>query len=472
MKGFKPWRARARLSLLVVLFMALGVLILNAPPRAIASSESVPAERVLNHDGTINLQSGLSGSLDLRGWTVTIDRKRGPILTRVGGGTDRSQIDTPNSPQSPIWTRLFHTSVTGGVNAIALMGGDIYIGGNFVFTADDGVTAVHQIAKYSGGVWSALAHTGLNASVNALAVVGTDLYVGGYFDNTWDLAVSLASIARYDTVGGAWVALSDNGILSGPVLALATIGNNLYVGGAISGYSPGSGVADMNGIAVYNTAGGTWSALPHRGLQGQVQALAVSGSDLYVGGGFSGNADLAGPGLNNIARYSGGTWSALAHNGLNQIVQSLAISGTELYVGGQFTQTFDSGVSNLNLIARYDTSGGTWSALAHNGLKGTGVPGVRSLAVLGGDLYVGGRFSASFDNAVLNLNNIARYDTNGGAWSTLPNQGLSSDVLALRVKGSDLYAGGDFGGTFDATYTGQFVKLGSGFSVYLPLILR
>jgi len=143
-----------------------------------------------------------------------------------------------------------------------------------------------------------------------------------------------------------------------------------------------------------------------------------------------------------------------------------------LYAGGQFTRTFDSGVGSLNLIARYDTTGGTWSALAHNGLKGINTPGVRSLAVIGSDLYVGGRFSASFDNAVLNLNNVARYDTSGGAWAALPHQGLNSDVFVLKGIGPDLYVGGDFGGTFDATYTGQFVRLGSAFSVYLPLILR
>lgn len=470
----KPYRrAGARVVLSVVLFIVLGRLTLNAPSRVAASAARVPVESLINTDGTLNLQTGISGSLDLRGWTVTLDPERGPILERasraIGGEENRS---APATPQALSWIRLLHQSMVGDVEAIAIVGSDVYIGGNFLFLADDGVTTIRQIAKYSGGVWSALAHGGLSGTVDALAVMGTDLYVGGYFDHTADSAVQLVSIARYDTVSGTWAALSNDGILNGPVLALAPIGNSLYVGGAFAATSPGSFVIDMYGIAVYITAGGTWSALAHRGLQGDVHALAFSGSDLYVGGLFSGNPDLAGPGLNNIAKYSGGAWSALAHNGLNKVVQAFVISGTELYAGGQFTQTFDSGVTNLNSIARYDLGGGTWSSLAHNGLKGGNITAVRSLVIIGNELYAGGRFNASFDSAVLNLNNIARYDMGAGAWLALPNHGLSNDALALADIGSELYVGGSFGGTFDATYTGQIVKLGAGFSVYLPLILH
>ena len=88
-------------------------------------------------------------------------------------------------------------------------------------------------------------------------------------------------------------------------------------------------------------------------LNDQVFALAVMGSDLYVGGYFSQTADGTVKNLNHIAKYSGGVWSALAHNGLDGgAVVAFAVSGSELYVGGGFTHTADGAVTNLNGIAK------------------------------------------------------------------------------------------------------------------------
>jgi hypothetical protein len=138
-----------------------------------------------------------------------------------------------------------------------------------------------------------------------------------------------------------------------------------------------------------------------------VYALAVMGSDLYVCGDFSQTADWPPTvtNLNNIAKYSGGAWSALANHGLNYGARALAVSGSDLYVGGAFSQTADwpTTVKNLNKIAKY--SGGVWSPLANNGLN---EEAVWALAVSGSDLYVGGSFTQTDDGAVTNLNHIAR----------------------------------------------------------------
>ena len=144
----------------------------------------------------------------------------------------------------------------------------------------------------------------------------------------------------------------------------------------------------MNNIAKYNTSTGTWSALTNNGLNSSVNALAVNGTDLYMGGFFTQTGGGATTGLNYIAKYatSTGTWSALTNNGLNNVVLALAVNGTDLYIGGFFTQTSGGATAGLNRIAKYATSTGTWSALTNNGLNS----GVRALAVIGTDLYVGG----------------------------------------------------------------------------------
>ena len=203
------------------------------------------------------------------------------------------------------------------------------------------------------------AQTGADsAAVRALAVIGSDLYVGGDFIKNWAATLSLNRIARYDTIGQAWHPLAENGI-----------------GGASS----------------------------------NVFALAVSGSDLYVGGLFIQTTDNTTPGLNATARYSGGAWSALAENGLKKasaigVVYALAVSPSgDLYVGGDFIKTIDNTTPNLNFIARY--SGGVWSALNGHGLDSI----VRAIAVTATDLYAGGEFSAASDSSVTALFFIARH---------------------------------------------------------------
>lgn len=145
-----------------------------------------------------------------------------------------------------------------------------------------------------------------------------------------------------------------------------------------------------------------WSALPNGGLNNYVTALAVRGSDLYVGGDFTGTADGAVTNLNCIAKLSGGVWSTLPNGGLNGTVAAIAMSGSDLYVGGAFTATADSAVTNLNNIAKL--SGGVWSALPNGGLDKR----VLAFAARGDDLYVGGYSNATFDGSVTNLIHVAR----------------------------------------------------------------
>ena len=430
----------------------------QAAPSAPAA-QMLPVESLLNPDGTLNIGTDASGTLDLRGWNVTLDSARGPILTH--------DAPAPAAPNAEPWSALAN-GLNGPVRALAVMGSDLYVGGIFTQTADGTVTNLNYIARYSGGTWLPLAHHGLSGQVWALAVIGSDLYVGGWFTQTADSAVTnLNHIAKYSG-GGAWSALAHHG-LNSEVDALAVIGSDLYVGGDFTATADGT-VTNLNGIAKYS-GGGTWSALAHNGLLiSWVHALAVNGSDLYVGGWFTQSADGTVKNLNNIAKYNGGgTWSALANNGLNEWVDALAVIGSDLYVGGTFTQTANGTVTNLNHIAKY--SGGTWSALANNGLNGP----VYALTVSGSDLYAGGYFSQSADAMVTHLNNIARY-SGGGTWSALVNNGLNNTVLALAVSGSDLYVGGYFHQTFDGavTHLGNIARLGASVthSVYLPLVTK
>ena len=76
-----------------------------------------------------------------------------------------------------------------------------------------------------------------------------------------------------------------------------------------------------------------------------VNALAVSGGDVYAAGWFG----IAGETLaNSVAKWDGRGWSALG-SGMNNPVWALAVSGNDLYAGGDLTM---AGAKSANHIAR------------------------------------------------------------------------------------------------------------------------
>jgi hypothetical protein len=229
-----------------------------------------------------------------------------------------------------------------------------------------------------------------------------------------------------------WVSMGGFPGANGPVEAAVIDGSgNLYIGGNFNavGNTLAANVAEWNGSS--------WSPLGS-GLNGYVRALAVSGSTLYAGGGFTN----AGGSAANVAEWNGSSWSPLG-SGMSgeysfgtdlSYVDALAVSGSTLYAGGYFT---NAGGSAANDIAQWD--GSSWSPLG-SGMGGDS-PFVLALAVSGGTLYAGGGFTTAGDIAATN---IAQW--NGTAWSAL-GSGIGEEysyVYALAVSGSTLYAGGQF----------------------------
>jgi hypothetical protein len=208
--------------------------------------------------------------------------------------------------------------------------------------------------------------------------------------------------------------------LNGSVNALAASGTDVYAAGH---FDTAGGIVAAN-IAKWN--GSTWTNLGS-GLNSYVYALAMSGSDLYAGGAFwiaDGNA------ARSVAKWDGSNWSPVGL-GLSSVVYALAASGTNLYVGGSFVKATNSNGTTIsaNHIAKWN--GTSWSAL------GTGVDNtsVYALAVSGADLYVGGNF---LNAGGAPANRIAKW--NGSSWSAL-GPGLNGFVGSLVMSGANLYAG-------------------------------
>jgi len=464
--AYKP-HAKARYLLFIAALLALA---LGTAPAKPVQAEPVPLAGaaspggLLNPDGTLDTTTGFQGTLDLRGWEVTLDGERGPLLKQA------------NSPAAlPIaWHALPDEGLKNNVRALAVSGDDLYVGGNFTQTGDGSLTDLGYIARYdtTDSTWHALPYKGLNGLVIALAVYGDDLYVGGYFTQTGNgWLMDLGNIARYNTTTGIWHALPKKGLEDG-VNALAVSGGDLYVGGNFTQTGDGS-LTRLGYIARYDMKADTWYTLPNKGLNNFVTALAVSGDDLYVGGLFAQDGGGSLTDLGYIVRYNttAGTWHALPNKGLNYFVTALAVSGDDLYVGGYFTTTGDGSLTDLGNIARYNTTACTWYALPNQGFSS----GVNALAVSGDDLYVGGYFTTTGDGSLTDLGRIARYNTTAGTWHALPNKGLNGYVNTLAVSGDDLYVGGRFTQTGDGSLTdlGHIARYTPVVvSVYLPLVVR
>lgn len=459
------------ITLLLALFFAAVAPISRVEAKAVQSldgSVGNSTEGLINPDGTLNLDTGFSGALDLSGYRVDMDLARGPILSPA-------QDTEAAAPATGQWGALggIRNAFNDYVYAIAVSGADIYVGGNF--TDANGIPAADYIVKWNGEAWSALGSDGanngsLNNFVDAIAVNGSDVYVGGLFNPVNDGGVILTKatyVAKWD--GSHWSALGNDGAgggaLNGGVRTLLADGTDLYVGGD---FLDAGGVNAADYIAKWN--GTNWSALSSNSagdgsLNSYVSALAMdSDGKLYVGGNFT---DVAGPiftllTADYIAEFDSGGWANLGYgasgNGsLNGEVLSIAVSGSNLYVGGYFTDVANgsSKVTAADCIAKWN--GTAWSALGNNGSSEGSLSGlVYAITVdASGNVYAGGGF-LDIKNSDGNINNeadfVAKWD--GTSWSALGNDGNGNGALglisynypirALAMSGTKVYVGGIF----------------------------
>jgi hypothetical protein len=171
--------------------------------------------------------------------------------------------------------------------------------------------------------------------------------------------------------------------------------------------------------------------------------LAVSGSTVYMGGSFSGANSINGTlTRNHVAAADATTGTATTWNpNTSGEVSALAVSGSTVYMGGSFSGANSIGGSlTRNNVAAVDATTGTATAWDPNA---SGV--VHALAVLGSTVYIGGDFAgANSINGTLTRNRLAQVDgTTGLATGWGPDADDSVRALASD-SGGGVIAGGEF----------------------------
>ena len=281
-----------------------------------------------------------------------------------------------------------------------------------------------------------------NGEVDALAVSGSTVYVGGSFTGTNSIGgADRNHIAALDATSGAADPTWDPGA-NGAVLALSVSGSAVYAGGTFSG-AGSIGGADRDYLAALDPLTGTATSWNPQ-ANGSVDALAVLGSTVYAGGTFSGTGSIGGADLDYLAALD--TGSALATSwdpSPNGAVRSLALSGTGsvVYAGGDFAGTNSIGGADRNHLAALDAS--TGGAMAWNPNPDASV---LALAASGGEVYAGGRFVTAGPK-VVDRANIAHLNPDGTVdetWNPGAGGGVDPKVNSLVLSGSRLYVGGSF----------------------------
>ena len=226
-----------------------------------------------------------------------------------------------------------------------------------------------------------------------IAVSDTNVYVGGYTV----FSVSPGYQAAYWKNGQKTILSSPDS--AGEVRALVLSGSDLYVGGS-ENYGP---VYWKNGVR---------SSLPRAGGgYARVNALAVDGNDVYAAG--------YEPGPNNEQRsvyWKNGIQTVLGKNGpVDMGATSIVVKNNDVYVSGT-----DSGAAvywKNGVRVELDKFPG--EAVAAN-----------AIAIAGNDVYVVGSYRGD-----------AVYWKNGTR-ITLPKRGMYASASAITFYKSDIYIGG------------------------------
>jgi RHS repeat-associated protein len=292
-----------------------------------------------------------------------------------------------------------------------------------------------------------------NYYIGAMVADGTNLYFGlNYARSPWDV------IVKFD--GRQISIIGDLGDLCFTINAIAQLDGCIYVAGSRNDTS--------DDTPVYRWDGTNWTCMGGS-IVGDIYALSVVGSDLYIGGNFR-PAEGADTNLYHFAKWNrtigaAGDWEPVAV-ALNGSVRAIASMAGKIFVGGDFTGTGEN--TNLSHIAQLN--GNSWINLGQ-GVCGTnfassediyGYPcAVHCLTPCGDRLFVGGDFTIAGEQA--QANGIAIWD--GHDWGTI-GQGLEESrywwglyvdgdlgvlypgkaVYSMTARGNDLFLAGVFRG--------------------------
>jgi hypothetical protein len=349
----------------------------------------------------------------------------GGSFTAIGGQPHRNlaALDSSNGNATD-WS-----ADTGGrVIALATSPETVYAAGRFTSIGGrlrHGLAALDAQTGTLTGWNPGLGGPGLP---RGLAVSGSTVYVVGNFSEPNGPRRDLVAL---DASTGAPTNFSTPGIYSAP---LAVSGSTVYT-------------KDVDELVGLNAATGDIVTTARTDGGVGVSALAVSGSTVYVGGDFTSIGNQPRTGLAAVDASTGEVTNWHPNVGRQfgtARVDALAVSGSAVYIGGDFTSIGDQPRLGLGAV---DASTGAPTNWNPNSSADAGL-GFTALTVAGRTIYVAGGFKMIGGERRFGL--AAVDDATGTVTGWAPEPTRESDhidpapIHALATSGSTIYAGGDF----------------------------
>lgn len=421
----------------------------------------------------------------------------------------------PSQAQAPAWQQaLSLTTNPGGFSEITATAtdtnGNVYVAGNFLgILTVAGTTAVSNsatsgfVAKWSRSIGNFTWMQPLSSSelvlTAGLAVIGNSVYVSGEASGSGQFgSTTFSNPKRFRvfitklTDAGSTSSFGWTQFVSSPqdafTYALAAQGSSLYAVGYCLGITAtfGANTITSSGkgsgfVAKLTDAGSTSSFAWAQGVAGTsfslANAVAVQGSNVYMGGFFQGTAGFGAVTLTSMASSgsnafvakltdagstSSFTWAQAAGGTASTRATALAASGAAVYIAGDFAGSGATiGSTSLSAVGKADifvakltdagaTSGFVWAQAAGSTDDDTAA----GLAVQGSNVYLGGFFGSApgrFGNTALaptstqnafvtRLTDVG--PTSSFVWALTQGGTNNAFITALAVSGTQVYAVG------------------------------
>ena len=358
----------------------------------------------------------------------------GGLFTHVGG-----------APRSHLAKIAFPTGVVSAwapdpdnyILALGLYNGVLYAGGTFTHVGGQPRSFIAKLDTASGAVssWDAAP---IGFSVNAIAFRGSNVYLGGSFGVIGGLVRD--NIAALDTgtaLANAWAPNADNTVYS-----LIFRSSTLYLAGRFGHL----GATARNGFAEVDLTTGTATTFnPMTGLGTYIsyRDMAVSGSKLFLCGSYGFGATR-----NYLASIDIPSATCQPRRYvLDNYAYTLGINGSELFVGGDFTGVGKErqGAAAIDMNADTLTA---WNP-APNG-------DIVCMAASPSKIYLAGHFLTTSGSST--YRDLAAFDAVTGAADPafLPYT-VGGSVSSMVYSAGSLFIGGTFTGigTYPRLYVGK-----------------
>lgn len=305
----------------------------------------------------------------------------GGNFTRLANGTPRNRLlrlNADGSLDAGFAPNFQSGTTTCQIQSLALANGYIYAGGAFDTvngTASPNVARIDSSGALAAGWNSPFAAGSPGQAIRALAATSTSLFIGG------DIQLNDAfGLARLDALTGnwdhAWIAQTQDGDLANPptggtrgaVRALLAVDGDLLVAGQFQKIAN----VLVRGVARLSQSAPVSVRAFDAGLSAssyRVSVMRRSGTKLYIGGTFF---RAQAPFVNYLNRVdlATGALDAGWQPNPNGNVEALALDGNLLYVGGDFTNVIAP--NGGNRLIRIPTNGnGAVDAAWNTSMNGT-----------------------------------------------------------------------------------------------------